>query len=153
MQFNRNSWHYKLLTEGEFKTDSLAYKIKWSPISLCPYARAVLKQLIVSILVYGIIVSVAVSLLYAPAIVITWLVYGIPWINPPAEFLYLVGSAIYTFIAIIAAIIGTTISIKWIRTKLPKRKQATSVHKEPNLLVEYIKAVHKKVCPIITFKD
>lgn len=152
MQFNKTSWHYQLLTKGEFKTDSFANKVEWGPVSLCPYVRTLLKQLLVSIIVYGILVCVVAAMIHSPILLTTWWIYGIQWIAPPMESLYALGVIIYSAILIVFGYMGVTFSIKWLRTKLPKQKAVVQTRKEPNLFMEYAKAIHKKVCPIITFK-
>lgn len=142
MKVNKNSWHYKLLTEN------FCFISGWEEWhisnSLCLYFWQVMFRL-VSGLGLGLIAT-------SPLVFWGTLLLGLH----PSDLVFfgrlLVGLGIFVTFALTA--VGALASIvyagEFIRDKLPRKEYK---EKESNLFVEYIKAKKNKLCPIIEFVE
>ena len=138
MNISKNSWHYRLL--GKFDLFGV-------PSSLCPYFWAVVASLFIVVTAGVSVITLVISFASAP-LALFYSMDEIVEISKLLAGVVSLGFVEWVFVCFMFFIWGTVVGIKYIKRKI----QNQSVDKEPNILVEYVKAKHKKFCPKITFK-
>ena len=148
MEISRKSWHYRLASD--------VYNIPHQ--SLCIYFWQVVSAAFVRILHIGFLMFMACFVIGFFAVPITWGLGELGWIKPvvPGE-VAAVPIAIMSIAAAAALAIFLLNGIKYLieeyQYKRKKKNRQKGVAKEPNLVVEYIRAKKQKVCPTLKFKD
>lgn len=130
MKINENSWHFRLV---RFNSYYKARDLREYGGSFCSYFWSVVWAFL------------ACTARFVLCLLIGWL-----FIYQPVSYLWaptdekLVMIILWVAAITIANLVGLMIFIK---NKIPKKKKIEN--KEPNILVEYIRAKKQKFCPII----
>ena len=164
LDIDKNSWHYRfafnspmprLFTELDIEgLEPYAYCK-----NLCQHMRQVFKAGLFNFLgllgVFGVFHNLYMHFVYGvinnwpdrPDLGITLTVLGVVSI--------ILGYIILFAIACIAvvAIMGAIIESDWHKARRAKQKAAEPVVKGPNIFVEWVRAKHNKVCPLIEYKE
>lgn len=137
MVININSWHYRLLQFLDFRT----------PVNLCPYFWKVIAAIITAFAGMFAIALLASSAIFS----LIYLFYPIP-LTELSEVLLLLGIAEWLVFLVIMSIVvwhyGRERYDEW-RSQQPVVDRPP---KEPNIIVEFFKAKHEKVCPRLQFR-
>lgn len=151
MKVNKSSWHYKLVTGDNER----------APTSLCKYVRK-LVLLMVGWTIITAILAVCVAGIF------TFILAFLPWfyIDTASNPLFAVGIVMFILFAIG---ILEYISLKFNEKKRERARQAAidamnnRVNKKtkienieevkPNIVIEYLRAVKNKICPMLEFVD
>lgn len=146
IHININSWHYRFLEKMEFTPKE----------NLCPYMRQLFYASMLLILMTSCALLLSSFVLFTVGSFLGWFVACIvtlSFIEPREE--VIIGAAI----TIIPSLIWSGVNIgeffRNYRIEAEYRKELAieeGTH-EPNLLWEYIVALHDKVCPRINFVD
>lgn len=145
MEISISSWHYRVVKSVYDSAHN----------SLCVYFWQVVSALIVRAFHIGFLMFIACFVIGFFAVPITWGLGELGWIEPvvPGE-VAAVPIAIMSIAAVAALVIFLMSCIKYLIEEYQyKRKKKKRVAKEPNLVVEYIRAKKQKVCPTLKFKD
>ena len=139
MNISTDSWHYKQLT-------SLRYK---PPRTLCAYFWSLMLVLTLK--------GILIGLLLVGAVLAGFLLFYIPgWALVTMTFsegLYMSGASwVVAFFVARKYWLDHTDAGKAYRAKKAGAKEQAMPEQEPNILVEYLRAVKNKVCPIVTYK-
>lgn len=140
MKVNKNSWHYKVLSE---KFCFMGGWDEWNiSSSLCVYFWQV---------VFRLFTGVGLGLLVlSPFFSWTLIILDLTFSSILGALLTVMGLLV-TFAAPFLGTLFVVVCVgEFIKNKLPRREYK---EKEPNLIVEYIKAKKNKVCPIIEFVE
>lgn len=142
MKISTNSMFYRFLSEN-FVTEEW-----WIPHNLCPFMRKILLGILATAFVYSLITFAVVSLVFFPlGLIVGFDMWGELWL-PFVTF----GGLLW--------ILASGIALIWLFAKAEKRFQV--VHTASNKVaglnsvqtsVSWIKAMHDKVCPTITFVE
>lgn len=138
MEISKNSWHYKLITDGVFRSTP--------PNNLCQYITRLLSVLIIESAMVGTIVSTlfGLYLLYISG----GEVIGVD------NFMYMfsqIGAVFLLFfimVSIVAiSLVGVIMSIIFVLHKIFDKPD------NKNIIGEYFKSLKEKTCYTLTFKD
>lgn len=141
MKISKQSWHYQLMR----KLDIVNI---YDRNDLCSYMRG----LIISM-------SVPITMLLAPYIAYLFYITKILDTTPTLSI-----SSLLLMLLFVQTVVGLLIDIgvillisihyidKYILSKIPKRETQYK-EKKPNILIEYLKAKKKKICPLIEFEE
>lgn len=145
MEISRKSWHYRVVED--------VYSVPHQ--NLCIYFWQVASALVVRALHIGFLLFIACFVVMFFAVPITWGIGELGWIEPVVETeIAMVPIAIMSMAAVAALGIFLMSCIKYLIEEYQyKWKKKKLVAKEPNLVVEYIRAKKQKVCPTLKFKD
>lgn len=136
MEISKSSWHYRLINSTIGKPSN----------SLCLYFWSLIISLLMRILVAFIFVTWVLMML----ITISPILIGY---NDEYLFLYILG--------ILPWVVTLLILGDYLHEKFPqvrekhflKKNRREQLEKEPHIVVEYVKAIKNKVCPILDFKE
>ncbi|UOL48645.1 hypothetical protein [Pseudomonas phage Astolliot] len=145
MEISISSWHYRVVKSVYDSAHN----------SLCVYFWQVVSALIVRAFHIGFLLFMACFVIGFFAVPITWGLGELGWIEPvvPRE-IAAVPLVIITIAVIAALLIFLLNGTRYLFDEYQyKRKKKKRVAKEPNLVVEYIRAKKQKVCPTLKFKD
>lgn len=157
MKVNVNSWHY-LLQKNVCKSD------KGIPLSLCPYFWATMWR-IVFLIVVTIICTFILNMLGFAALMSLTELFGIVPLGDSAT-MSIIGMSVYISVPILCLVGIVALSLAiiagliivfvppflWKHTKKLFKTKSVSVpiqHVQDSLIVEFVKAKHSKVCPMI----
>jgi hypothetical protein len=144
MDINRNKWHFKVITGDCFFMEG------WTPSrSLCVYFWQVVTRFHWCLFVFTLALSplaTAIVLGTGTAESSYFLVAIYASVGVAVSLLYglLLGSVVGFYIVE---------GIKYVYNKLPSNCEEPKKPKEPNIIIEYIKAKKAKVCPRLNFTD
>lgn len=134
----RDRWHYKLLLQWHSNNP------RRIPDGFCPYVR----HLIGALLLF--IVAGAAGLVMAGSIIFYWYALFSGWtFSEDAWWMPFAAVGFGLSCAILLVGIWFGLFNLW---HYLRRNKTEPVVKEDNIVVEYIKAKHEKICPRITFK-
>lgn len=148
MKVNKNSWHYKALKNPTLGVGGV---YSWDiSKSLCVYFWQVLGMILVKIFALLVILPFLVGCL-----VVLPLTSLLGWINTGVivqQDLGFIALFVEGVALVLASFMFGVNKLKDIyKSRENGRDEEALVDKEPSLLVEYIKAKKKKLCPIIEF--
>lgn len=136
MILSRNSWHFKLASS--IFTGTMIRAEMSGKISLCSYFWLVVFAGLLNLAaIVGLLIGLTCIFSIMVVAPITWLVAGLA--GPQAA----IAAAIWSGIVISAVWPYIT---RWWHTR---KRSEPRTPKQPNILVEYIKAKKSKVCPIM----
>lgn len=145
MNVSTDSWHYKIAYNKHVRTS------KSIPANLCNYFWFVAVYVI-----FKILVPISVSILYIIGLYIMSN-YDFNELSVLSQSVYVISVSINALIAfmIFMVIVITVVNciIKGIEYTFNKITNKTKRCKEPNLVVEYIRAKKQRVCPMIKFTN
>ena len=149
IKFNTTSWHYRMYRFGsnDWVEDTMSF---------CPYARKVLRGLILFSLGWTMLLSLTI-----------WNIMGLIFLSQGIwDFNASMASALNVFTAIILGAIGGTISwhryCEWRGEKqraqggqprLRKPASQPRLRKPASFIATWFKNLHSKMCPTIEFTD
>lgn len=141
MKISRQSWHYQLM-------ERIGIVTIYDRSDLCSYIRGLIISMFVPITMI-LAPYTAYLLFYLTNVFIIYL--------PPVSFLMLLGLVIWmgiglVFDSLLVLFISINCIDKYILSKIPKRETQYK-EKKPNILIEYLKAKKKKICPLIEFEE
>lgn len=165
MQIDKTSWHYSLMAL-EFSGSNIEYMMRLRYTTLCQYCRALLWKLSGYALLFAFLFACAALIFFVaiglPGCAITHL-FGSNICEPK-----MVETGFAVVILEVLAILCCAIAYFWknydwgtpvatffhdIGEALDRRYSAKKVKKEPGLLMQWLKAVKEKTCPIIEYTD
>lgn len=151
MIISKNSWHYKLLTDKMFGFFNPVFYDMDISRSLCIYFWQVILVIALRILLAIIVISPLHVLL---AFGLDGHVVTGSGILDIFFFINFLTGLIVSGLLGLSIVLGSLKLIYWkIEEYLPEKKKQEKKPKQPNILVEYIKAKKEKVCPMIEFKE
>jgi hypothetical protein len=146
MELDRNSIFYKITNALVYNND-LSWKLRYNEVSLCKYFWAVVSSCFLAFLVAPAVASAAVGFLTMPF-----------WWS------FVFGNYADVYVASTVALAEILVlCFLWAgfrkseygqvlpKALMPKRKPKVS--KGPSLLVQWLSAKHRKICPIMSLKD
>lgn len=146
MEISISSWHYRVVKSVYDSAHN----------SLCVYFWQVVSALIVRAFHIGFLLFMACFVFGFFAVPITWGLGELGWIEHvvPGE-VAAVPIAIMSIALAAALVIFLMSVIKYLfeEYQYKRNRKKKLVAKEPNLVVEYIRAKKQKVCPTLKFKD
>lgn len=156
MKISKNAWHYKLLAWETY--DGTLSSVDM-PKNLCPYMRKLVKSIVTAPVryAYRLLPDImqehadTVKILGIVAAIIHLFVWGFTTAEPKFEYEWW-----YTFAAYgaISGVIGTIVGLMFgvdALINLRENKKKDCKVSGPNIVTQYIKAKHNKICPIIEF--
>jgi hypothetical protein len=142
MEINRNSWHYRLLKFSDTVPSTSLCLYFWQVALVVP-----IKGLVVAVFGSLLGVCLVTFLLLFAAPLATLLFFLISDLPPSSDWvlLNLLGAIIW----LIPIVLFGEVAVK----KILRNKETNYTPKEPNILLEFLKAKKEKICPLIQFVD
>ena len=138
MNISRSSWHYKIVSEFCHTPSK----------NLCPYVRQLFAVCTIHIPLLCMVIALFLFIGLSPIFLsIMWSITGT-----------IETTSIITGMTGIMLILTTGLGCIYIGSKINKRiknsiNENKDNSKEPSIVIEYIKAKHKKMCPSINFHN
>ena len=161
MIIKQDTWHYKLAYQSWTSKFVRQHNMDWFepylyPTNLCEYMRQVFKPVWFLLLVLMTAYGMAFDAFHA-------IMYGDPE-NWPKLTDYNIVALVVTVICmllgflgwLVGAIVGVILALCWIGDWYQERQSAdggSTEPKEPNIIIEWVKAMHSKTCPLITIEE
>lgn len=130
---------------SKFVTESLLFCAEPRPSNLCAYMRRIVLGIFFTTLLYGFFALLCIAAIAAPIVLFFFeaalLFYGES----------LVVAVLVVGLSLDVCIVGAVIYY-FMRVRVKKAAEAVRATSTVSLFVQWGKAVHDKVCPLITFK-
>lgn len=136
MKIKRTSWHYRLL-------DFFSMQV---PGNLCTYFWKVFFTGVLGALIFFVAIPCVIFTAVSPFVLgVLYFLVG----SAPGSIIMIIGTAAIIVAAVFGFIFGGVWSVEWVKDHPVSFSKAG----EPSVVVEYIKAKHRKICPILEFQD
>lgn len=153
MKVNKNSWHYKAVTGDTLGVSGISY---WKVSrSLCMYFWQVLGMLIykAGILLIGLPIILSIFVVIPLTSLVGWVVTGnVVRGDTGLIILFAEVCAILIFLIVFGGSVAYN-KYEDFQYKKMLKEDDNPVEKEPNLVVEFIKAKKEKLCPMLEFVE
>lgn len=147
MKISRKSWHYQLVLLRKGSDWGISN-------SLCKYFW----QVVISALLAFFVVSLAILFLFVllTPVAVLFTSLTVEGLTGPWAAFYEIGTRVWAGLSVIGVVFGSILGIKKLAEMYADYKhgrygEKRHTYKKPNLLVSWVSAKKKKVCPIIDF--